>query len=426
MGTSYEDIKLRRARVFVEPAGAATFAVNDTGTASDFADVPLIEGSIQPKRDQQHLNPASIQQYMDGRESEVLGIKSCSLTFAALLASHGLDLDGTTTAANCPVLSGTGLVWPLARVLATIMGGYNVEAGGLGAQTKAVSGISTTGCTVTAGHGVRFKPGSPIAFPNPTTNLYEVVPVKTVSTDTLTFKQALTFSPATNAVARTGPTFYITEDPQTSLQLWIEGNHDYDKYVYLGLQGGFSLDTPTAGFPKLTFNLKGPNWTKLSNTSLAAASFLRFSPSAMYDSVCRVSTVGSTTTTNVPHAGITFKPNLVYGDVTTPAGVQTVLRHRRLRQDRALDVSIETYWDNTYDWDTAHDSRLQLCVTQQIGSAAPGSILFIEAPTVQVQPPQEKAQNNLAGRTISAVGRLDQEIGQSTELNRSVLRISCI
>lgn len=425
MGTSYEDIKLRRARVAIEAAGAATFAVDQTASPSNFQDLPLIEGSVQPTRDQAHLNPAALQQYMDGRESEFLGPKSCKLNASMLLASHGLDLDGTTTAANRPVMSGTGLVWPFAMVMGTILGGFNIEPGGIaGGQTKALSGISTTGCVITANHGARFLPGSPIAFKNPTTNLYEVVPVKTVSTDTLTFKQALSFTPSVNDVIRTGPTLFLAEDPTTTLQLWIEGNHDYDKYAYLGLQGGFSLDTPIGGLPKVNLQLAGPSWVRETNSSLAAATYLRYSPVAMYDSVCRVSTVGSTTTTNVPHAGISYQPQISYSDITAPAGVMTVLRKRRMRQDTALKLGIETYWDNSYDWDTAHDSRLQLCVTQQIGSAAPGSIIFIEAPTVQVQPPQEKAQNGKAGRTISAVGRLDQELGQATALARAPFRIS--
>src|SRR5690349_1765950 len=134
MGTSYEDARLRRVRVGPE----TTFGI-DQGTTT-MVDTPAIEGTVQSAPLQQQLDPQPLQQYLDGRASEVLGIKSSTLKFSTQLASHGLSIDGTVANANLPVPSGTGQQWWMANLMSTAcLGGWQVESAALAAQTKVAS-----------------------------------------------------------------------------------------------------------------------------------------------------------------------------------------------------------------------------------------------------------------------------------------------
>lgn len=421
MGTSIEDVRLRRGRVGRE----ATFGTDGTGGAVTFADCPTIEGTFQGSRNHAPLDPQPLQQRLDGKAKNVLGIKSSAVKLGLCLASHGLSLDGSQAAAALPVTNGTGVLWYLATLLADgAMGGYNVEAGGLGAQTKVASGSSTTGITVTAGHGVRVKPGSVLALLNSSTALYEPAVIKTVSTDALTFKQALGFTPtAPTDIVYSGPTCYLKENPLTSVQYWDEGQHDYDKHAYFGLNGGFGFDLKLGELAKVNFDLVGADWTEKTNSSLAAATYVLYSPVSFKDSAVYVSTVGATTRTTVKCAGITITPGVKYEQVRSPGGVNTVLRNMRVRSVPVIKCVIDTYWDNTYDWSTAYSSRADLCLVVQIGSA-PGSMVVIEMPTMQVAAPVDKASGSVAGRAITLEGRSDAEIGVSTELSFSALRVS--
>lgn len=421
MGTSIEDVRIRRGRVGRE----ASFGVDGTSGGVTYADCPTIEGTFQGARNNPGLDPMPLQQRLDSKAKNVLGIKSSTAKFGLQLASHGLSLDGSTAAAALPVTNGTGVLWYMATLLADgCMGGYNVEAGGLGAQTKVVSGASTTGITVTGGHGVRFLPGSVLALLNSTTALYEPAIVKTKSTDALTFKQALGFTPtAPTDVVYSGPTCYLKENPTTSVQYWDEGQHDYDKHAYLGLNGGFTFDLKLGDLAKINFDMMGASWTEETNSTLAAATYVLYSPISFKDSAVYISTVGSTTRTTIKCAGVTITPGIKYEQVRTPGGVQTVLRNMRVRSVPVIKCVLDTYWDNTYDWSSAYSNRSDLCLVVQIGSA-PGSMVVIEMPTVQVAAPVDKAQGSVAGRSITLEGRSDLEIGSSTELSYSAFRVS--
>lgn len=434
MGTAKEDIRLRRARQYVEPAGS--YAVDDTTNLStDFLDLAITEGTVQPTRDVVKLNPNTLKQTKDQRDVQIQGIRTPRLNLTGILASFGTvggvaGLDGTQIAANVPVISGTGTKYPLAQMLAALLGGFASEAGGLGAQTKVQAGTTATVVNVTAGHGVRFTKGKAIGI---TINgRLEVREVLSRSTDAITVKDAFSTTPSTNAVCYGSCTIYLAEDPQTSLQYVVEGQNTADRYAYLGMQGTLGLNMKAGELPGWTSQLSGANHTKLSTAAMTAATYSLFSPAAAIDAEFRVATVGATTRQVIHAPETSWSPNFEFVDVTStsPSAVQTRLRKMRIRKDPPASGKFTVYRDasNALDFETifaadSYASPQQYALFQQIGSA-PGSTILISAPTVQFWQPQEKAFNNIAGLEVGWDARTDQAINDPTsEIGNSCLRI---
>lgn len=428
MGTSYESSLLRRLRVALEAPGS--FAVDQTGTAANFDDVPFTEDTWSPSHDQEQLYPQTVQQTMDQYEKEVLGRKSTKVRFSTALAGSGILQDGSQAAAALPVPTGTGVKWWLAKMWAAIMGGYAQEAGGLGATTQVQAGTTTTTINVTGGHGVRFTAGRVIACTvNGRLELREVL---SRSTDAISVKVAFSGIPSTSSTVYGGPTAYLTADPAYTLQLWAEGAHDYDRFWYGGLNGGFSLETKvgTAALPKLAFDLAGPLWTKMSNVALAAATYGNYSLATMGDFEMIVATVGSTTLTRQPISDASWAPAVTYQQITsgTVAGaVQSILRQRRIRKVPVWGGSFTPYWDNVFDYYAAQAARSNLAFFLQVGSATGGPCFLISAPTAQIEPVVQKATGGVAGQQVTFRCRNDLALGDNLgALLDSPLRIHMV
>lgn len=415
MGTSYEVEQLRRLRVAIEAAGS--FAVDQTGSPANFQDVPFTESSLQAKRLQEQTWPKTQKQTLDNYELEVLGRKSCTVAMTTALSGSGVLQDGSQTATSqFPVNTGTGVKWWLAMMMATVMGGYRQESSAKNAQTQVQAGSTTTTINVTATHGTRFTAGGFIACV--VSGRIEMREVLSVATDAISVKIAFSGTPSNGSAVYTGPTFYYTQNPTSTLQLWDESAHDYKRFWYGGLQGGFTLDTKvgTDSIPMIGWQLGGPRWVKMPNAAMASATYGNYSLAHDGDYEFLVATVGSTTRTQQPVAEAQFTATPQYQQITGggATSVESIVRQIRMRKV-PFTLGFSSYWDNITDFYAGQSARTAYNLTLQIGSSTAGPCFLLTAPTSQVKVPEDKAVSGpVEGMGLMATLRNDSALGDGT------------
>lgn len=403
--------------LYREPAGS--YQVDNSGTPGDFDYLPYEVGTLEAPTGRELLDPNTGGIRADRHDKKVLGTRMCALNFATMIHSHGLDLDGDVTAP-------TADNWALYRVLETIMGGAVVTTNE-GAQTTVQGGSTATAVAVTTGHDTRFQAGGVIACQTVSgSSALELREILSVSSDTVNVKQAFSAVPTTGTAVRGGVTFYLTEDPDTSLQAIIEGREATDGVVLRGLQGGFSLQLPVGGRGQIAFALTGAGWTRLGSSSATVpvssnVSFLALNPLEL-----TVPTIGSTTRVVVPQAEVSIEPAITYAPQRAGNATETIARMRRQpTRPVATGSFIAPYEDDT--WFNARDNRDDRAVFAQLGNIA-GSAWLISLPTVQITEVQGGVESGegIAGQRVAFEARHDEEIAGSTEIGYSAIRIHCV
>ncbi len=417
---SYESNLLRSVRVYVEPAGS--YAVDNSSTAGDFINWPITEGFGMPAPARDMLDPMLSQQRLDGRAEKVVGKRTAAAAISALLASHGVDMVGNET----PPPATT---WALRRVLGAIMGGVSVT-GNEAAATTVEAGTTTTAVTVTTNHGDRWVKGSVIGCEvSASSTALELREVASVSGDVVTVSEAFSATPVTGTSVRGGVTFYPTEDPDTSLQLFCQGRELSDNFVARGMQGGFQIEAKPGQLAKLTFDLKGAAVTHLSNHSgINVPTLANWTPVAAVGSELRVPTVNSTTRTAVLASDFACSLGFAYEPVTGYGGTETIIRMRRQRpRDGILarGTFVVPFEDGT--WTTARDDREDRAIAMQIGTAA-GGCWLLSFPTVQITDVTRTASASaISGQTVSWEARHDSSSTASTgELSYAAMRLHAV
>lgn len=410
---------VQRLRVYTEPAGS--FAVDHTGTLGDYTAVPAKEGSLTWDTDREMIDPGQLVQYhWDGRE-KILGKKKWTLSFTMPLAPTGTAASDGVTA----VTSALGIL------LKAVMGGQS-----LGVGTRAVTGWSSSSGDVDAGEGAGLPAGNAMGWVN-SSSVLEAREVEQRSTDTITSKLAFSGTPANTNTLYASATYYLTSDPDTSLQFIVEGLEQTDRWLLLGGQGSFTLSLPIGdenAIPEITFTFTGANWMygdetagTLTGSDLAISTYSAFQPIAGYAGRLLVQTVGTATFTGatVNASAIAVEPAIAYMPVTSPSGTQSVLRWRVQRPAQGVPVkgSFTTYFEDfsRFDW---RDNQTDLAFFYQIGTAA-GSTVLISIPTAQATKVIRQDASGIAGEVISLEGRKDADTveGSASDLGRSPLRI---
>jgi hypothetical protein len=411
-----EDIRLGRLRVAVEST-RANFAVSQVSSPANFLDMPYVEGTVQPQKMQDNLDPQSTQGYLDQYELDVLGKRSATLALTTHLSGSGVELNGTVA----PLTAST---WWMARILQTIMGGLNTSSSP-GVNTQVQAGSTATVINVTVGHGVRFTAGGAIACI--VNGRYECREVLSVATNAVSVKVAFSGTPANGTQVLGAYTFFLAEDPVDSLQFILEGRENADKWGFFGCQGGIGINVNTAELAQLTLNLTGADWSQLTPGAFVPGTLTNYNPVPVVDSEFVVGTVGSTTRTVINCQGQTWSPGITYTPIPSPtAPAQTLIGFRRTRQ-RSVSGSFNPYFDSsvTPDWYTASSTRANLALFQQIGSSVSGGgMALLSAPTVQIESAPQRADNGgLSAVTVNWKARHDAATAASSELQRSAFRI---
>lgn len=413
---SYELQSLRSVRVYVEPAGS--YAVDNSGTPGDFIDVPITEGFGPPAPAREMLDPMLAQVYADNRAERVAGKRSAAVQMSMLLASHGVSMVGNET----PPPATT---WALRRILGAIMGGVSVT-GNEAAATTVQAGTTTTVVNVTTNHGDRWVKGSLMLCEISASGTLEAREVLSVSTDAVTVKQAFSATPVTATQIGGGVTFYPTENPDTSLQLFCQGVETADSFLARGMQGGMQIEAKPGQLAKVTFDLKGAACEKLSDHSgINVPSISNWTPVACIASELTVPTVGSTTRVSVPASDFSVNLAFDYQPITGYGGTETIIRMRRQRpRDGVLARGTFTLPYEDATWITARDSRTDHAIFLQLGAARGGGWL-LSFPTVQITDVTRAASaSGISGITVAWEARHDTSAGAvTTELQRAAVRL---
>lgn len=413
--------KIGRLRLAIE----AVFNTSESGTPSNFLDLPVVEGSAQFVGLQDHLEPEVMQQFVHAFTDSkmVLGKKSSTLAATTYLAGTGAACNGLASPGFL-----TGTTWSLYRLLSTLMGGVYQGTTALNALTLTTATPTTTNVPITTNHGTNFAlAGGAYAVVLPS-GIIEAREILSFTASSVVPKIAHSTAPGVGAQVYWPSTFHCDEGISgnlPTLQWLTEGVEAGDEYVTLGTQGTFAIDIASGAIAKMPLTLTGASWLRTSTLTLAApTSIPGFAPIVHMGSELLVGTVGSTTRTVVPHASSTWTPGLAVVPITSPEGLQSsnTIGWKRGRS-RAISGSFVAYGDDAMNWLSADAARSDLCIHQQIGMTTAG-IVLLTAPTVQLSavPPRTDA-SDLYGLTVSWAGRNDASISVATPIGRSAFRV---
>lgn len=397
---------LQRMRVDTEAAGSFAVAKAIPGT---FTDVPFSEGTAELTLTQAMLPAQTAQQYIDGYAKDIKGLKSAQLRFSMLLAPTGVAATNGVTAVQ----------GALGKILAAIMGGERLGVGDLiNDATPAVDNFDVT-------TAARFTAGSAIG--EQISGLWEAREIESVVGSTLTLKHAFSGAPSNGSQILNSATYYLTEDPQTSLQFVVEGAEQSDRWHLFGGQGSFTIDTPIGELPRITFTIDFATWINLSDSALGAATYTNYAPRHIAQSEFLAQVVGTSTRNIVPCSSIQFTPQIAYIPIKTPGGTETILRWRRNRAVPAAQIQFSTYYEAYATWFQERDDRDDYHFALTIGNGvagAQGNMVLLTVPTAQITDVQRIDDGGISGQRVIAKARLDADAtDQTTEIRRSPFRI---
>lgn len=401
----------------------AAIGADSSASISSFVDLPVREGSAQMVLTRDELQPMTMKQHIDEGEERVLGKRSATLTFTVNLAPTG-------TAA---VTGTSAITSPLGRLLKAVMGGEDLAAG----STSATSTAIVLKCS-TASHASRWAAGKVVGWSN-SSSVVEWRGVESVSptSGTVTLKHAFSGTPSAGNAFYNAAAYYMTADPDTTIDMLVEGLDSDDRFLLTGGQavGGMSLtfDLTGAAIPSVTFNLTFANWYASNETGSAITGTLGTASYSATEVIVgeagefRCWTVGASTyvTTSRLHvSAMTWEPHISYVPITSPSGRNTVWRWKKARNpDSPVQGSFTIPYEDT-TWFANRNSKADKNAMYVAGVAA-GSAVIVDAPTIQILNPQRAADaSGIAAQVLMWKGRRDTDVGSSTnDLAKSPLRI---
>ncbi len=406
---SIELSSVQRLRVAIE----TTFATDGTMSIGDFVDVPANEGSVQAATPRDTHDPGFlVQSRMEGRE-HILGVKKPTLAFTVNLAPTGTAAGSATAAVQ----------GALGRLLKAVMGGEK-----LGTGTTFAAGSTTTLVNVTSATG--FEAGAGIGWVN-TSGVLETREIESIATNAITLKHAFSGAPAAAAVAYASATYFMTENPSSTLQFFLQGVEEDDNWLIMGAQalGGMTVGLDMGGLPTVAFNFTGADFRRKNEITnvpaFAAATYTNYAPIAADSGSLRIFTVGTSALTDaslVHASAIEFTPKVNFVAVPSVSGTNTVYKWRAGRANPPAEGSFTTFFESL-EWFTDFESRADKAIAYQMGVTA-GATVLLTAPTVQVINPQRADANEIASQTVTWMARRDTDTANATtEIAKSPFRI---
>lgn len=400
---AYEIESLKKIRYYVEPNGSYA-TNNEANIATQFTTVKAVEATAEVNTEQ--LTNETMMQRIDAQYANINARKRCNLSLTSYL-------NGTSQVVSKSVSPAT--TYALPNILATIMGAVTYS-NGTGLRAASATGLYSLDSAST------FKPGTAIGMYNSTYNRLECARVQRYDStaNAVTTSLALSFTPASGATVYGGSTCYLTQDPNKSLQFYVEGVNPQDKYVLMGLQGGISFKFDIGALSTVTFDLKnGANWVTSSDTStaLSPANYSDAMPPPFVNGLvyAQIANSGSTgtrdTLSTLDCFSFEITPAIDYLDVTTEGGTNNILRKRRNRTVPIVAGKFVTYEtglvarnfmairDNNYSLSKISGSNF-LDIGLQVGTEA-GNTVFLSMPQCQVVNVQRVDAGGLAGVEVS-------------------------
>jgi hypothetical protein len=244
--------------VAVELNGLAAIDLTGPMNIGDFADLRVNTAEWAPT--EEVLEDEAVVQRLHQRRQVKKGFRGGTLNLGGYLVPLAAELNSSAT----PTADS------LSKTLSTLLGEGLVSAAGDAVQAAP----SPTASTFTVADGSRFTPGAWIAVEtSATSERFEPVLVKGVSTNAITLAWELSFTPVTNAKVLNfesyGPTQGLPSATK-SLQVLGEGEgRDHSIYLAMGCQGPLSIEWTLGQLP--TWSAQLAAMTFLTDTELAAS-----------------------------------------------------------------------------------------------------------------------------------------------------------
>lgn len=237
---------VERIRIAKEASGFANFAEELSGSIASFVDLRYTSCSANLR--EELLTDGKRVQRPYTRNLDVVGAKSNEISLEMDVV-NGIVL---TSAASAPARPD----WGWGKILEAYFGGY-VSAAGSTEDVGTASAVDSL--AVSAGHGSRFTPGS--AYAVAVGGLLEARPVASVTVDAVVPKFDHSAAPDDGAAVYNAHTFYLANDPNTTLQLLLETGDRDAIYWALGCQvQSFALTVELTKLVKAAITLRGATW----------------------------------------------------------------------------------------------------------------------------------------------------------------------
>jgi hypothetical protein len=406
---SIEVFALQRIEIGTEAAGA--FA--DRTLPGDFADLPFQEGSAQLALNRDPLNPQVVQQWMDARSPVILGPRMASLTVTVPLAAVGAQ-------ATSPAYTS----WALGILLKTAFGGADDS----NANTTFTGGSAAAPEVTSA---TPFVAGGAIGWVD-ASGVYHLHEVDNISLLVVNLHQAFPGAPSNTNPARGATTFYLTEDPDTSLACVVEGKEQDNRWALVGgqLTAAPTFAFPLGEIPTVTFTITFADWVELSPAAITPATYGE-TEHVYTEGFLRIKQYDTgTSRTLYDAAQIDFElQGPIYVPVRSPSGTSpqnggmTVYRWRRNRVTPIARMSMNIPHENN-DWFDNRDALSDYHIEWQIGTSAAGKAILLTLPRAEVVNVQPVNQDGLAYQRVTFEATIDGATGTSAnEQERSAMRI---
>lgn len=309
------------------------------------------------------------------------------------------------------------------KFLEQVLGGYAADQG---SGVAASPSPTTTGFTVTGGHGSRFLEGQLIGIKLGGGSTTYVRMVTAISTDALTIWPALPSAPSTGDDVLNGQNLYLTDAPSGSLNLLVEAATDRGN-IYLGTggQGTFALDATRGSIITWSCELAGAKYihddefaTPIGGGAISAATFTGGSPIHSMNGLLHFAPTSSSTLTSIRDAGFSLNANLANEEVNEFNGIDGLGQYQRnTRNAQTIELTIpgahETYQD-------AFLAATNYGLLFQAHSTS-GQLLGFAAPTCQIAaPPEPVAIGSMRGAKLTLrILENSKCSDKSTELRRA-------
>jgi hypothetical protein len=399
----------------------SSFCLDASNNLGQYTYLPAREGSATLTLERPGLDPMTMVQSRADYRKEVFGPKKATLAFTINMAPLGV-------AAGSGTLAQTG---PMGRILKAVMGGEHLGRGTFftGTANALTPTVSSTGT---------FEPGAPIGYVN-SSGTFEIREIKSIAGNQLTLNYAFSSAPLATgpaSVCYAGATYFITEDPQETLQFLVEGAESQDRWLLLGGQCtsfAQAVDVAGAALPSFTMTFTFADWKDSAETSgsitggLSDATYLLTSPIVGYEGEFRITNngTGSYASGSVVHvSAVEITPKVGFVPVTSPNGRNTIYRWRGSRLSPPVEGSFTTFFEDL-EWFDARDNRTDCGLFYQMGMA-PGETVCESVPTIQILNPQRVAQGELAGQTVQFKARRNIDIATTGSLAKSPIKIIVI
>lgn len=411
--------RVERLRIAEEAAGSSTFAVDLSGSIASFDDLFYRALEITLGRDMLPTDQVTQRPYTN--PYTVIGRKTAEASIETDLLPRGTALTAGTTPAYTDTAMGT--------LLKVIMGGYYADEG----DTEDGAFASTTSVVGVATDGSRWTPGGAIGVNN--ANGFEMREVSSIAGNQITPKVQFSAAPTNGSAVTNAETFFLTDDPATSLQMVVETADRDDIWWLQGMQASsISFDLTLNALATMTVGLRGADWehdddvgTPLGGGALALGTIADGEPIPFYRAYAYFQTRGAppmaySAANELDISALTLTLDLAYEPIPSPSGVNGVRRWKLVPRRPMASVEFVIPFENESLWDD-WAGRQPKALFIQVGRVA-GNTVLLSLPHLQIQNVQRvESSPSLHGIRVTATALEDNATDQTTEIRRTPVRV---